>query len=253
MAKYHNIELREHETRRYSVGRAQDAAYAEATGEKEVLTFTGLWDEVLEKAEAEVESGGGKWAVTCECERQGGGMGQMLVTRTAYRAAAGDAELGTAENPIFTESYTVQPEPLLMHPRYFSTVNNADAELLRELEQGTPLLSDVVYGGKACKLRVALGKLSGMAAEVRDYYMRGVTEYYEIYGDVTAKWKGEARHYDVGEICTPPGSPNTPDGREWLCVGVGKEKNGEEVWYTASFRLSGRGGWDKKLYGGSSV
>lgn len=253
MAKYINIALREHETRRYSIGRAQAAAYGEATGKKEVLTYTGPWAHVLAKATEEAGTEADAWAVTCDCERQGGEIGILTVTRTEYREAQEEAELGTAENPVYTTSFSAQPEPLLCHPRYFSTVSNADAELLRELESGAPMLSSVVYGGKACCLRVALGKLSGAAAEVRDYYMRGVTEYYEIYGEATAKWKGEARDYAVGEICQPPGHPKTPAGREWLCVGVGTEKNGEDEWQTATFRLSGRGGWDKKLYGSSSV
>ena len=249
MAKYYNITLRENETRRYSIGRPQAARYSVATGKKEVVVYTGLWAEVLEKAAEIAATPADEWGVVCDCERQGGSVGVLTVTRTEYRAAAEDAELGSAENPVYTTSFSVQAEPLLSHPRYFETVSAADAELLRELEQGAPLLSNVVYAGKACKLRVALGRLSGMAAEVRDYYMRGVTEYYEVYGEATAKWKGEARSYTVGEICTPPGSPGTPSGREWLCVGVGTEKNGTEVWYTATFRLSGRGGWDKKLYG----
>lgn len=249
MAKYHNVALREHETRRFSVGRPQAEQYTEATGKKEVRTYTGLWAEVLAKATEEAGTQADAWAVVCECERQGGEIGVLTVTCTEYREAQDDAELGSAENPIYTSSFSVQAEPLLTHPRYFSTVSNAEAELLRELESGTPMLGSVVYQGKACTLRVALGKLSGMAAEVRDYYMRGVTEYYEVYGEATAKWKGKARSYTVGEICTPPGNVKTPQGREWLCTGVGMEKNGAEVWHTVSFRLSGRGGWDKKLYG----
>ncbi len=253
MAKYHNVALREHETRRYSVGRPQATGYTEATGKKEVRTYTGLWAEVLAKATEEAGTQADAWAVVCECERQGGEIGVLTVTRTEYREAQEDAELGSAENPIYTSSFSVQAEPLLTHPRYIDSVSEEDAELLRELEQGAAMQSVVVYSAAARTLRMALRRLTGRAAEVRDYYLRGVTEYYEVYAEATAKWKGGARSYTVGEICTPPGNPGTPEGREWLCVGVGVEKNGDEEWYTATFRLSGRGGWDKKLYGGSSV
>lgn len=253
MAVYKNIALREHEDRRYGVSREQGAAYSVATGVKHVEVHTGAWPDILDKADEVAAEPADEWAVTCECQRLGGMLGTLTITRTEYKTAEEEAELGTAENPVYTTSFTVQAEPLLIHPRYVSSVRDADAELLRELQNGAPLMSNVIYGGKAMYLRTALAKLNGMAAEVRDYFMRGVTEYYEVYGEATAKWKGAARSYTVGEICTPPGSPGAITGREWLCVGVGSEKNGKEVWHTATFRLSGPGGWDKKLYGGSSI
>lgn len=253
MAVYVNVAVREHEERRVSYERAHGAEYTEATGYKEVLKYTGRWQDMCEMARSECAAPVDAWQVSCEVERGGGDMAELTLTRVQYEAAEGEGgeekEVGTQDNPAYSSSFTVQAEPLLCHP-YFMGVSTADMELLKELESGASAFSIVNYKGTDMQLRVALSQLSGTAKEAKDYYLRGVTQYYEVYADATARWKGGGRGaFTVGKICTPPGNPPTPAGRTWLCVGFGIEKQGDEVWYSATFRLSGAGGWDTKLYG----
>lgn len=252
MAVYVNIAPREHEEKRISLERAHAGSFKEATGYKETTKYTGKWLDMVDMALQLVAEPEDKWAVACDLERQGGELGELTVTKTEYRTAEGEeAEVGTAENPAYTCSFTVQAEPLLTHP-YFDGVSKADMELLCEIENGTSPYAVVMYKGTYMQLATAAGMLSGPAAMARDYYYKGVTQYYEIYADATARWRGAASGaFEIGKICTPPGScVTTPSGRNWMCVGTGQEKQGEEVYSSASFRLSGRGGWDPVLYGG---
>ena len=253
MAVYHNIATREHEDKRLSWSREQGEEFTVAIGAREVVKYTGRWAEVVAMAEDEAGKHPDAWSVSIEAERMGGDLGELTMTKQRFRQATegdGAAEVGTLENPAYSCSFTVQADPLLLHPRYRASVSDEDAELLREVENGATLLSQVTYKGMVMTLKQALAKLSGAAAELRGYYLRGVFQYHEVYADATARWKGSAATFEVGQICVPPGNPATPSGRNWKCVGYGKETNGNDVIYNARFQLSGPGGWDEKLYGG---
>lgn len=253
MAVYHNIDTREHEEKRLSWSREQGEQFTVAIGAREVVKYTGRWSALVMMAEDEAGKHPNEYSASIELERGGGDMGEMTVTRQRFRQATdgdGAAEVGTIENPAYSCSFTVQADPLLLHPRYRSTVSDEDAELLREVENGASLMEIVTYKGAKKTLREALAQLTGMAAELRGYYMRGVFQYHEVYADATARWKGNAATFEIGKICVPPGNPPTPSGRNWKCVGFGKETNGKDIVYSARFQLSGPGGWDEKLYGG---
>ena len=70
--------------------------------------------------------------------------------------------------------------------------------------------------------------------------------------DKTPKLKG------LGKISTPTGKPPTPQGRNWLYTGFsanfvsparGDKTRKVEGKITQTWRLSGRRGWDKDIYG----
>lgn len=254
MAKNVNFNVREHEERRLSYERAAAEGYSEATGYRETEKHTGPWLALVEMFEALAGEAASAEALSLELERLGGAVGELTITRTAYKKPEGEGEeggeLGTAENPAYTCNFTMQPAPLLTHPRYAS-ISKADAQLIKEIENGTSMYTVVNYAGQDMELRVAVSRLSGPAEEAARYYWKGVTQYFAVQAEATARWKGGGNAYSIGTVCTPPGSVvNTPSGCNWLCTAKGKEQNGEEIWNTATFLLSAPGGWDPNLYGG---
>lgn len=254
MATHINIEPREHVEKRVSMSAEQGSAYTVATGMVETCKYTGSWEDMLAQAAAVVGVGGGVHGVTCEVERLEGGLGELTVTMTEYREAteeeddpSGDGEPGTAERPQYTISSECQPVPLLTHP-LFSDLGNAELQVLKQLMDGVVLDAVIEVNGTKMKLREALNKLSGAARTAANYLYKGVTQYYEVMTEATARWKGSASTYAAGQVCMPPNAPAVRGGRNWLCMGCGEEKQGDEVWQTARFRLSGQGGWDTTLY-----
>lgn len=255
MIKHINLTVREHVDKRISLNRAAGKEYTESTGQREVIKYTGPWEAILEHGVQAVSGTEGAVAVTVEMERLEGGVGEMTITEETYRkptATGGDdgdkeSNLGTNENPEITSSFTVQAEPLLSHPN-FKDISDADAWLLQQVAAGTHPGAHVEYNGKKSVLREACKSLSGSADKVLKLYLKGITQYYEVYGDITVRGTGSEFPGEVGHIAQPPGNVSAPADRNWLCTGKGKTKQGKEVVYTAQYRLSGPGGWNKDLY-----
>lgn len=257
MIKHINLSVREHVDKRISLARKAGKDYTESTGQREVIKYTGPWEAILERGVQAVSGTEGAVAVTVEMERAAGGIGEMTITEETYRKPAaadnggengnGESNIGTSENPEITSSFTVQAEPLLTHPN-FKDINDADAWLLQQVAAGTHPGAHVEYNGKKYVLREACKSLSGSAATVFKLYLKGITQYYEVYGDITVRGTGGEFPGEVGHIANPPGNVSAPADRNWLCTGKGKTKQGKEVVYTAQYRLSGPGGWNKDLY-----
>lgn len=255
MIKHINLTVREHVDKRISLNRAAGKEYTESTGQREVIKYTGPWEAILEHGVQAVSGTEGAVAVTVEMERSEGGIGEMTITEETYRkptATGGDdgdkeSNLGTNENPEITSSFTVQAEPLLGHPKY-KDITRAQAWLLQQVAAGTHPDAVIEYNGKKYIMREACEQLSGSAAKVLDLYLKGITQYYEVYGDITVRGTGGEFPGEVGKISNPPGGVPAPSGRNWLCTGKGKTKQGKEVVYTAQYRLSGPGGWNTELY-----
>ena len=255
MIKHINLTVLEHVDRRISLSRKAGEKYTESTGQREVIKYTGPWEAILEHGVQAVSGAEGAVAVQVEMERNAGGIGEMTITEETYRiptATGGDdgdkeSNLGTADNPEITSSFTVQAEPLLSHPN-FKGITDADAWLLQQVAAGTHPDARIEYNGKKYVLREACKSLSGAAGKVCQLYLKGITQYYEVYGDITVRGTGGEFPGEVGHITTPPGNVSAPSDRDWLCTGKGKTKQGKEVVYTAQYRLSGPGGWNKELY-----
>lgn len=252
MAVHINMAVREHEERRVSLERGQLDGYTEATGLRTVQKYTGPWAAMLERAQELAAASATKEALSLELERQGGDIGELTVTSTEYRQVVdgdGEAELGTEGNPVYTCSFSTVAVPLLTHPK-FAGISTEDAQLIKELENGLSLQAVVLYKGVYRPLKKALDMLDGVALVAAKYYYKGVTQYYAVQCEATARWRGGGNVFSVGQICTPPGHVlNTPSGCNWLCTALGKEDNGEDVWNTATFLMSAPGGWDDFLYG----
>ena len=250
-AIHKNIELREHVDRSRSWSRAAAVSHTEATGVEDSYKLTGRWDEILAEGESLAAAPADAWELSITAKRLGGDMGELTVTRkenTEPAPGSGEAaELGTVDNPTYTCSYSLQPEPLLVHPM-FAGLSDAERWLLQQVESGAHPDSQQEYGGMKGTLRQLCAAMSGTGQKALSFYLRGVTQYYEVHGEATARWTGTARSYEVGKTCTPPGQLNTPAGRSWICCGNGVEESGDKVVYTSQFRLSGRGGWDAELY-----
>jgi hypothetical protein len=253
MATYHKFEVAEHEERSISRRIAAGEQYTEATGDRETVKFTGRWAEMV--ALMESQTGGAGVEVSCDLERLGGGIGELRITREYYRKPAGSEgeeggeteQLGTVAAPEVVSSFSVQAEPLLGHP-LFEGVTEAQAWLLQQVAAGTHPDARIEYNGKKYRLRDACAQLDGPAKDALELYLKGVTHYYEVYGEATARCTGSSPGGTVGKISQPPAGVETPEGRDWLCAGKGKRMSGGEVEYSASYRMSGRGGWNKKLY-----
>lgn len=256
---YKNIALREHPERTLNLKRARAAGYDEATGWSESVKYTDKWPELVDYALGLAASVEDEYELVLALRREGGEMGELTVTRTQYRKPAvveddggggEESEVGTAENPEYTCSFTVQAEPLLCHPM-FAGMPDEDAWILQQVAAGAHPESRIRYGNEVYTLRKACEQMSEVGKKALVFYLRGITQYFEVYGDATAKYSGSGAAvagYEVGKICTPPGDVGTPEGRSWLCTGKGKTVSGDKLERTLQFRMSGRGGWDTTLY-----
>lgn len=252
-----NIAPREHRDRTRTLKRAAAPAYTEVTGVSETLKFTGRWEDMLARAAEIAGAGQDAYEATCTCTRIGGGLGELSVQFTEYRIPEGAGEgeetenpLGSKENPQYSFSTTEAAEPLLGHPYFAGQLTEEECWILQQYAGGAHPDSEQTYGGKTGILKDLCAALGGKAAELYNFYKQGITQYYEIYAEATARWKGEPLGYAWLTIQTPPGPVKTPAGRNWLYLGEGAEESGGEIWRTAKFKLSGPGGWSPKLYGG---
>lgn len=257
-AMYRNIALREHRDRTRSLKREAAAGYTEATGVSESVKYTGTWEEVLAKAADICSLPEDAMEVACTCTRLGAGLGELTVQYTEHRVPVGadgeatEAPLGSKENPQYSFNTTEVAEPLLGHPYFKDQLTEEECWILQQYAGGAHPDSDQTFGGKTDILSKWCAGLTGKAAELYDFYKQGITQYYEVYADATARWKGEPLGYAWLTIQNPPGPVKTPEGRNWLYLGEGAEESGGEIWRTARFKLSGAGGWNEKLYGGQS-
>ena len=264
MAEHINIAPREHVEKRITMEAKPGDAYSESTGRKETTKYTGTWADMLAKATDLIGGGGGSVQVTCELERLEGGIGELTVTHETFTqppadseeggdTESGGAELGTEAAPCYTCSSTTVQECILAHPK-FENIEDLPRRALKAMidgqdeysfledentESGGRMIKDCIGDDEAAKLAF---KLIG----------KGITSFLNVQTEITARWKGRSNKYSVGEIVsTPPGGFKAVSGRDYLVVGSGVEKTGKETWCSATFRMSGAGGWKKELYSDS--
>lgn len=264
MADYINIATREHEEREVTYLFASGKRYSESTGCREVVKYTGTWDDLSARA-AVYGGGGGAYGVTVTVSRGGGGMAEMTVTRERYRIPddSGDGDddggddggLGSEGDPTYTCTVSQVQEPILAQKRYES-LSELEKRALKAMMDGMDVddcISDGsgkdVGGGKKIKDCIT----SEAGKEAYGYFSRGIFYHLVPSTVVTARWEGSGGRYEFGQIVkSVPGGFKAPGNCDFMCVGTSKEKNGKKVVSSATFQLSGSGGWDKKLYGGGS-
>ncbi len=260
MAEYINIEAREHVEKRITMEAKPGDAYSESTGRKETTKYTGTWADMLAQAAELIGTDGGSVQLTCELERLEGGIGELTVTRETYRQPdtteeepeepETGQELGTESAPCYTCSSSTVQECILAHPK-FENIGDLPRRALKAMIDGqdeNSFLEDETTesGGRKIKDCIGDDKAAKLAFKLIG---KGITSFLNVQTEITARWKGRSNKYSVGEIVTtPPGGFKAVPGRDYLVVGSGVEKTGKETWCSATFRMSGAGGWKKELY-----
>lgn len=267
MIEHINIAVREHVEKRITMEAKPGDAYSESTGRREVTKYTGSWAEMQACAITQLDSAEEGEQVTCELERQGGNIGELTVTRELFKVggggggdggdgggdSSGGAELGTEDAPCYTCSSTTVQECILAHPK-FENIGDLTRRALKAMIDGqdeNSFLDDEESDSGHRKIKDCIG--DDEAAKLAFKLIgKGITSFLNVQTEITARWKGRSNNYTVGEIVsTPPGGFKAVSGRDYLVVGSGVEKTGKETWCSATFRMSGAGGWKKELYSDS--
>ena len=262
MAEHINIAPREHVEKRISMEAKPGDAYSESTGRKETTKYTGAWADMLTQATDLIGGGGGSVQVTCELERLEGGIGELTVTRETFRqsdATGGGEEpdepetgqeLGSEGAPCYTCSSSTVQECILAHPK-FENLGDLPRRALKAMIDGqdeNSFIDDETTEGGVRKIKDCIGD-DDAARLAFKLIGKGITAFLNVQTEITARWKGHNNKYTVGAIvATPPGGFKAVSGRDYLVVGTGIEKTGKDTWCSATFRLSGAGGWKKELY-----
>ena len=260
---YQHFEVAEHEERSVSLRIAAGKKYTEATGRRETVKYTGPWAHML--ALMERQTGGGGVEVSCDLERLGGGIGELRITREEYRVpdsdqseegepdsgGGGEAELGSEGAPCYTSSSSLVQVSILAHPK-FAAMGDLERRALKAMVDGQDEYSFLGDPTSESGARRIIDCIQSPAAQKAfSYISKGVTSYYDVSTETTARWKGRSNKYTAGTVVeNAPGGFSSGPGRNFLCSGTGVEKTGMEAWCSASFRMSSAGGWDKFLYGG---
>ncbi len=261
MAEHINIAVREHVEKRITMEAKPGDAYSESTGRKETIKYTGTWADMLTKASDLIGGGGGSVQVTCELERLEGGIGELTVTCETFTQPGADSEeggdtesggdeLGTESAPCYTCSSSTVQECILAHPK-FENIGDLPRRALKAMIDGqdeNSFLEDETTDSGSRKIKDCIG--NDEAAKLAFKLIgKGITSFLNVQTEITARWKGRSNKYSVGEIVTtPPGGFKAVSGRDYLVVGSGVDKTGKETWCSATFRMSGAGGWKKELY-----
>ena len=264
MAEYINIVPREHVEKRVTMTAKPGELYNESTGDREVTKYTGTWEDMLAQASSLVGDGGGGVQVTCEVERLEGGIGELTVTRETFQQGSangggesetqpgGGQELGTEAAPCYTSSSSLVQVSILTHPK-FAAMDDLERRALKAMIDGQDEYSFLDDQASESGLRRIIDCIQSPAAQKAfSYISRGVTSYFDVSTETTARWRGRSNKYTAGTVVetAPGGFPSGP-GRNFLCSGTGVEKTGIETWCSASFRMSSAGGWDEYLYSGN--
>lgn len=270
MAIGYNISVRKTAEEDWTYRKDAGESYSEATGERHEENFQGPLDELKAKAVAAVGAADATEAVTAEVRKVSANYGELRVTTELYRrpGAADDddggedepddgsegAELGSEEEPVYSGGQSTVPVSILCHPK-FAELPERELRALKAMMDGQDEHSLLVddegnaTGGKRIKDMIT----SEAGRKAMGYIRKHVYEWNEPHAEATARWKSRSNRYTVNDIvATVPGSVmKTPQGYNWRVANVGVEEQGGVTWQTATFVLSGPGGWDEYLYQGS--
>lgn len=236
-----------------------DEDFSESTGNRTVSVYNGPYAALVAKAQELYKSGASATAkITYEVTQTESFMGELRITTESFRKPdddeSSDNNNDDAGDPTYTMSAKETDEDILAHPK-FQSLSTDELRALRALMNGMDD-KDTLKDGNGKSLREIGNMLKSDAAKQAARLIRaGARKYKGFTATVTAEWNGMGSHgYRIGKICTPPGGiasvlGSAKDGRNWLCVGLGAEKKGDSKKMTATFMLSGPGGWPTYLYG----
>lgn len=263
MAEHINIAPREHVEKRITMEVKPGDAYSESTGYRETTKYTGTWAEMLALAAQQLDGGGDGVQISCELERLEGGIGELTVTSERYTQPDGsgdgddetgssDGEPGTESTPCYTSSSSLVQVSILAHPK-FAAMGDLERRALKAMIDGQDEYSYLEDGTSSSGTRRIIDCIKSAAAKKAfSYISKGITAYYDVSTETTARWKGRSNSYTAGTVVNSvPGGFSGGPGRNFLCSGTGVEKTGKETWCSASFRMSSAGGWDEYLYSGN--
>lgn len=258
---YYNIALRETVGRELRRTRAQAEAYTSATGYSKVTPYVGRWEEVVALMDEICSAPADAYAVTCEATGIEAGLAELRVTEEEYERPSSDEggeqedEIGTEGQPAYSGSTSASMEPLLAHPM-FSGLSESEMRALKAVMDGRDeceLISDDAASTGAKRIKDLITSAAGRKA--LGFLRKGITHYYCPHSEANARWRGASNSYTACSIISqPPGSVvKTPPGYNWLVTSVGTDKQGDEVWQSASFQLSAAGGWNTELYATTGI
>lgn len=261
MAEYINIAPREHVEKRLSMVAKPADRYSESTEIRETTKYTGTWDEMQARCTKELGRGGLQYQISCELERLECGLCELTVTTEEFQLPDGgggeeeegggssSGELGTEDAPCYTSSSSLVQVSILTHPK-FANMGDLERRALKAMIDGQDEYSYLEDDSSSSGTRRIKDCIQSDAAKKAfEYISKGITAYYDVSTETTARWKGRSNKYTPGTIVqTAPGGFHAGPGRDFLCSGTGTEKTGKETWSSASFRMSSMGGWDSYLY-----
>lgn len=212
--------------------------------------------------------------VACAITAQGGGMGEMSVTRTYYDVGGGGGGDGgegggggesppagqvgtTSENPIYDFQITENNIPILLHPKVKEaglTPGSPASIALRMLANGADENATFTTGTDENPVPNTVGlALEHVSTDVREL-VSNQSSFLSAGMVLTVRWQidGEAPVPDITDffrIATPEGSIGTPSDRNWLLAGGGATIEGDRVFMVKKYILSEPGGWDETIYG----
>lgn len=232
------------------------------TGRTQEWNYTGDFDALLEVFERELALGSHLARRECTLTRVDGAMAELVVTESVYESVTGDGDGGgeaagavgsSAANPVYEYSFSESQEPMITHPHIVETWGADDDVMsaLQFLAQGG-MDNAIIYlsDGKQSDVRSFLN--SKGVSRVTQRKMR-VPSFIDVRTRLTVSWEVDrkAAVSELGSthvVKTPPGPLETPAGRTWLYIGGGYRKQGEKVWRSEVYLLSGPGGWDEQVY-----
>lgn len=157
-----------------------------------------------------------------------------------------DETLGeSADNPEIETDTEAVLEPILTHP-LAAHYSEEELAACHAYINGASLDSRIRVKGKEKTLRACWPK--GALGEL---ILHHVFEYRVPHTVARKEWTGQGGLHEVCTIGSASGLPAAGKNRNWMCVGAGKVRRGQEVVKHESWELSSPGGWNKTLYSGN--
>lgn len=176
-----------------------------------------------------------------------------------------DDDTATAEDYTYELAITTSEDPIESHFRYREGQMSRDEhDTVQYVKLGSykynktqstdeDFVFDNVNGNEASQ-GDPRHITSGPGRELVTYVMRGVLTYLRARQIWREKWVDDklpaAKILNkVGHIKPAKGLPTLSDDRDTLLVGLNCTQNGKRFDTVAEYEVSGRGGWDVKIYG----
>ena len=183
-----------------------------------------------------------------------GGIVQVVVEYGGFPEAGDTTYDGRGADEFTNElSITTVEEPLETHYNYHD-VSDEEKGIIAKIKSGAVERDGTGYtfkdaDGNSFELTSEKGK------ELADFIMKGVESYLrpeQIWREsiVEKKMPNGATFNKVGTIQSPKGAPTIGSDRNFLFAGCTVQQTGKKVFNVSyEYILSGKGGWDEKIYG----